>query len=57
MFTHFSQVQRMEELMLTLEQVSGYSIQELIAMFAQGYTLALPAKPKTFNEMLDELGY
>ena len=45
-------VPRTEEKLHTLEYLSGKTIDELIRLFAAGWTLEPPEKPPTFSELL-----
>lgn len=51
---YYDRNMHIQERLYTLAVVSGYSLDELIDLFAKGYTLQPPREPGTLSELCEE---
>lgn len=52
----FNYVRKLDENITKLEQLTGFSLDELIEKFAAGWTLEPPKNPYTFRDLLRDFG-
>lgn len=50
----FNIASKLEEQILNLQKVSGYTVEELTRFFAAGYTLSPPEPPRSLSEVFKE---